>query len=64
MSTNNQGNMLAQEPSYPTAERPEYCNTTEAQEKDLKRNFMKMIDILKEGVNKSLKEIVEKANKK
>lgn len=64
MPTNNQGNILPQEPSYPTTGRPEYCNTTEAQEKDLKRNFMKMIDILKEGVNKSLKEIVEKANKK
>ena len=41
--------------------RPEYSNTTEAQE-DLKTNFMKMIEVLKEETNKSLKEIQKITN--
>jgi hypothetical protein len=33
--------------SHPTTASPEYSNTDEAQEKDLKTNYMKMIVVLK-----------------
>ena len=56
--------MSAPEPSYPMPERPEYSNASEAQEDDLKTNFMKMKAVLKEEMKKSLKEIEEKTNKK
>jgi hypothetical protein len=45
--------MSPPEPSYPTIG-PECTNMDEAQEKDLKTKYMKM---LKEEMNKSLKEI-------
>ena len=48
---NRQGNMSPPKPSYPTTGTPEYSNATETQEKDLKINFMKMIDVLTEKVN-------------
>ena len=44
------------EPHYPTKAHNEYSNTAETQEKYLKTNSMKMIEILKEKVKKSLKE--------
>ena len=43
-----------------TAGRPEYSNTAEAPEKDLKNNFMKIMEVLKEEMKKVLKEIKEK----
>lgn len=52
---NSQGNMLPPEPSYHATESPEYFKATESQEKDLKPNFIKMIELLKEEINKSLK---------
>lgn len=42
---------------YPDTISFEYSNTTEAQEKDVKAKFMKMFEVLKEEVNKSLKDI-------
>lgn len=42
---------------------PGYCNTVEAQEKDLKITFVTMIDIFKKKISKSLKEIYESTNK-
>ena len=43
------------EPGSPTG--PEYSSMAEAQEKGLKTTCMKMIAILKEEVNKSLRDI-------
>ena len=40
-----------------TAANPGYPNTPEAQENELKSNFIKMIDGFKEKINKSGKEI-------
>ena len=56
--------MSPSEHSYPTTATSKYSNTAEAQEEDLKTNFMKMIGILKEEMNKSLKEIQENTKKK
>lgn len=39
-------NMSPPETSYPTTTRPEYSNTSEAQ--NLKTNFTKMIEVFKE----------------
>jgi hypothetical protein len=47
------------EPSYPTTAGSEYSNIAEAQEKDPKTAFMSMIEVFKEEMNKSLKEIQE-----
>lgn len=49
---NSQGNMAPPEPSYPTTVRPEYFNAAEAQKKDLKTIFMKVIEVLKEEIKK------------
>lgn len=51
--------MAPPEHSYPTTASPEYSNTREAQENDLKTNFVKMTEEMKK---KSLKEI-EKTTK-
>jgi hypothetical protein len=40
----------------------EYSNIAEAQEKDLKMNYKQMTEVLKEEMNKSLKEIQETTN--
>ena len=48
--------MSPPEPSYRTAASPDYSNTTKAKENELKINFMKIIEVLKEEINKSLKE--------
>ena len=42
--------MTPSESRYPMTARPEYSNTAEAQENDLKNNFMKMIEILKDSI--------------
>lgn len=43
--------MSPPELSYHTTASPEYSNITETQENDLKTNFMKMIEVLKEKMN-------------
>ena len=55
--------MLSIEPSYPSRTDPEYSSTAEAQEKDLKTNYLEMIEVLKKKMNKSLNKIQGKANK-
>ena len=54
--------MISSEPSYPTMASPGYSSTVEAQEKDLKINYMKMREILKEDINKSFTETQEHTN--
>ena len=54
---NSQGNMIPPESSYPTTGSPGYSNIAEAQDDDPKTNCMKMIEVFKEEMNKSLKEI-------
>lgn len=50
-------------PSYPTIASSEDSNTATAQERDLKLNFMKMTEVLKQEINKFLKEIEGKTIK-
>ena len=63
ISNRSQSNVAPTEPSSPTTARPEHSNTTEAQEENLKTNFMEMTEVFKEEINKSLKEIQENTNK-
>lgn len=51
--------MLPTEISHLTTASPEYSNTVESQGNNLKTNFMAIIDVLKEEINESLKEIKE-----
>ena len=54
-----QGNMAPSEPRYASTAKPGYPNKTKAQEEDLKSNLIMMIEVFKEKMNKSLKEIQE-----
>ena len=45
--------------SYPSTTNPGYPNETEAQEEDLKSNLINIIEVFKEDMDKSLKEIHE-----
>ena len=54
--------MSPPETRHSTIASSEYSKTAEAQEKDLKTNCMKMIEITKE-VNKSIKGIKEKTKR-
>ena len=56
--------MFSIEPSCPTTAGPEYPSITEAQEKDLKTNYMKIIEVLKEEMDKSFNEIQDKNKQK
>lgn len=47
---------------YPATAGPEYFNIAEAQEKNLKINYMNMIEILEGEMNKSLQETQENTN--
>ena len=60
---NIQGNIAQPESSCRTTASPGYSNTAEAQENDLKLNFLKAREALKEEMNKSFKEIKEKKQK-
>ena len=51
------------EPSSPTTASPEYTNTTENQEADLKSYLMKIIESFKKDIKNSLKEIQENTGK-
>lgn len=46
----------------PTTEDPEYCNIAEILGKDLKINFMNMIEVFKEEINTLLMETYENMN--
>ena len=52
------------EPSSLTTASPEYNNTPENQEADLKSYLMKIIESFKEDINNSLNEIQENTGKK
>ena len=54
-----QGNMVPPEPSYPATGSPRHSNTVDTQENDFKLSLTKMIETLKEEMNKSFKEIQE-----
>lgn len=62
-SNNSQGNISTVASSYPMIVGHKYCNIAEAHVKDLKTNYIKMIEVLKEEKNKSLNEIQEKMRK-
>jgi hypothetical protein len=51
------------EPSSHTTASPEYNNTAENQEADLKLYLLKIIESFKENINNSLKEIQENTGK-
>ena len=55
---------MPSETSVSTIVRPEHLHTDEADGNDLKNNFMKMIEALKEEIKNSLEELEEKTNKK
>jgi hypothetical protein len=59
---NNQ-DITAPEPRYPPTATFEYSNPIEAQENDLKTNFMNTIVVLKEEINKLFKETYKYTNK-
>ena len=50
-------------PSSPTTASPEYTNTSENQEADLKSYLMKIKESFKEHINNSLKEIQDNTDK-
>lgn len=47
---------------YPVTAGPEYFNIADAQENNLKINYMNMIEILEGEMNKSLQETQENTN--
>jgi len=49
--------MAQPEPNYPTTGSPAYPSTAKAQEDDFKYNLINTIEVFKEEINKSLKEI-------
>ena len=53
---NSQSSMSSLQLSSPTTAGPNYSNIADTQEKDLKTNCMKMIEVLKEEMDKCLKE--------
>lgn len=52
---NSQDNIAAPELSYPYNTKPEYCNAANSQENYLKKQLMKLVEILKEKMKISLK---------
>lgn len=56
-NNNNQGSMSSPKPSYRTTPGPEYSNTDESQENNLKPTFGEMLEILKEGMNNPPEEL-------
>lgn len=58
-----QKNQDSMAPAKPMIARPDYSNTAEALENDLKNNFMEMSEVLKAIIKNSLKEIVKKTTK-
>lgn len=61
-TNNSQDNISPREPSNPNTVGLEYCNIDETEEKDHKRAFINMTEILKEKINKSLIETQENTN--
>ena len=63
LSNRSQYTWASSEPSSPTTASPEYTNTPENQEADLKSYLMKITEFFKEDTNNSLKEIQENKGK-
>ncbi|ERE73234.1 heterogeneous nuclear ribonucleoprotein C-like 1-like isoform 1 [Cricetulus griseus] len=63
-SNNRKTNMTPPEPRDSIPARHEHPNTEEAEESNLKNNFMEMIENLKEEIKKSFREMEEKTNQK
>jgi hypothetical protein len=61
-NTVNKSNVLPPEPSYVTAASPEYSINAEAQDNLLKTNFLRVIKVLKEEMNKSVNKSEEETN--
>jgi hypothetical protein len=59
ISNRNQWNSTPTQLSSTTTASPGYPNTPEKQDSDLKSYLMKMIEVIKEDINNSLKEIQE-----
>ena len=57
------GNMAASEPNSPTSASPDYTNTPEKQDLDLKSLVMMLLEEHKKDINESLKEIQGNMNK-
>jgi hypothetical protein len=57
INNRNQGYLVLSEHSSPTKVSPEYSNTLEKQDSDLKSQLIVMIEYFKEDVNNSLKQI-------
>ena len=55
--------MITPEPSGNTTGRLDHPNLEEAEENDFKYNFMRMMEIFKQGIKNSLKEMQEKTKK-
>ena len=56
-SNKTKGNVAQPEPIYPPRARPEHSNAAKAHGSDLKNNFMKMIEAVKEEMKNFCKEI-------
>ena len=55
--------MAASEPNSPTSASPDYANTPEKQDLNLKSLFMMLLEEHKKDINESLKEIHGNMNK-
>lgn len=60
--SNREDNMSSLEPRNPTKVDPEYYNTADVHDNDLKIAFMNMPEIIKEKMKKSFREIYENTN--
>jgi hypothetical protein len=63
ISNRNKGYLASLEPSSSTTVRPEYPNTPEKQDSDLKSHLMIMIEDFKKDINYSTKQIKENTDK-
>jgi hypothetical protein len=63
LTNRNQDHSPSSEPITPTPVSPEYPNTPEKQDSDLKSYLMMLVEDFKKGINNSLKEIQENTAK-
>jgi hypothetical protein len=63
ISSRNQGYLASPEPISPTTVSPEFPNTPEKEDYDLKLHIMMMIGDFKKDINNSFKEIQENIGK-
>jgi hypothetical protein len=63
LTNRNQEYLPSSQPITPTTPNPEYPNTQEKQDLDLKSYLMTLVEYLKKDINNSLKEIQENTGK-